>query len=299
MTDAVLDSSPATVSPASRVRWRLTRGDIATYVLNIIIAIAFLLPWVLAITISLLPDTALKTYPPTIFAWPFDLSSYSDLLTVDDGRFLGYLRTSALVAGCTAISVVLVSGMAGYALSKLKFAGRELFFVAILGTLMFPFTTVLIPLFSIMSQLKLINNPVSLVILYTVVQAPFCTFLFRNSFSAIPDAVRESALVDGANEWQVLFRVMIPLALPALATVLIYSFYSSWNEFTIALIFLTDDKTTTVPIGLVNLTTSGRYASDPNMQMAGAVMSFLPILLLFIAFQRFFVSGIISGSTKG
>ncbi|MBN9347054.1 MAG: carbohydrate ABC transporter permease [Devosia sp.] len=281
------------------LRWRLHGGDLIVYALNILVAALFLLPWIIAITISLLPETALKTYPPTIFAWPPDFGSYVRLLTVDDGRFLGYLRTSAVVAGCTAISVVLVSGMAGYALSKIRFAGRELFFVLILGTLMFPFTTVLIPLFSIMSQLKLVNNPVSLVILYTVVQAPFCTFLFRNSFSAVPDAVRESALVDGANEWQVLVRVMIPLALPALATVLIYSFYQSWNEFTIALIFLTDDQTTTVPIGLVNLTTSGRFASHPNMQMAGAVMSFLPILVLFLLFQRFFVSGIISGSTKG
>ena len=281
------------------LRWRLHGGHLIVYALNILVAALFLLPWIIAITISLLPETALKTYPPTIFAWPPDFGSYVRLLTVDDGRFLGYLRTSAIVAGCTAISVVLVSGMAGYALSKIKFAGKELFFLLIIGTLMFPFTTVLIPLFSIMSQLKLVNNPASLVILYTVVQAPFCTFLFRNSFSAVPDAVRESALVDGANEWQVLLRVMIPLALPALATVLIYSFYQSWNEFTIALIFLTDDQTTTVPIGLVNLTTSGRFASHPNMQMAGAVMSFLPILVLFLLFQRFFVSGIISGSTKG
>ncbi|MBL8597809.1 MAG: carbohydrate ABC transporter permease [Devosia sp.] len=295
MTSVVLDT-PVRVG---LLRWRLQGGDLIVYALNILVAALFLLPWIIAITISLLPETALKTYPPTIFAWPPDFGSYVRLLTVDDGRFLGYLRTSAIVAGCTAISVVLVSGMAGYALSKIKFAGRELFFVLILGTLMFPFTTVLIPLFSIMSQLKLVNNPASLVILYTVVQAPFCTFLFRNSFSAVPDAVRESALVDGANEWQVLLRVMIPLALPALATVLIYSFYQSWNEFTIALIFLTDDQTTTVPIGLVNLTTSGRFASHPNMQMAGAVMSFLPILVLFLLFQRFFVSGIISGSTKG
>lgn len=295
MTSVALDT-PVRVG---LLRWRLQGGDLIVYALNILVAALFLLPWIIAITISLLPETALKTYPPTIFAWPPDFGSYVRLLTVDDGRFLGYLRTSAIVAGCTAISVVLVSGMAGYALSKIKFAGRELFFVLILGTLMFPFTTVLIPLFSIMSQLKLVNNPASLVILYTVVQAPFCTFLFRNSFSAVPDAVRESALVDGANEWQVLLRVMIPLALPALATVLIYSFYQSWNEFTIALIFLTDDQTTTVPIGLVNLTTSGRFASHPNMQMAGAVMSFLPILVLFLLFQRFFVSGIISGSTKG
>lgn len=295
MTSVALDT-PVRVG---LLRWRLQGGDLIVYALNILVAALFLLPWIIAITISLLPETALKTYPPTIFAWPPDFGSYVRLLTVDDGRFLGYLRTSAIVAGCTAISVVLVSGMAGYALSKIRFAGRELFFVLILGTLMFPFTTVLIPLFSIMSQLKLVNNPVSLVILYTVVQAPFCTFLFRNSFSAVPDAVRESALVDGANEWQVLLRVMIPLALPALATVLIYSFYQSWNEFTIALIFLTDDQTTTVPIGLVNLTTSGRFASHPNMQMAGAVMSFLPILILFLLFQRFFVSGIISGSTKG
>lgn len=295
MTSVALDT-PVRVG---LLRWRLQGGDLIVYALNILVAALFLLPWIIAITISLLPETALKTYPPTIFAWPPDFGSYVRLLTVDDGRFLGYLRTSAIVAGCTAISVVLVSGMAGYALSKIRFAGRELFFVLILGTLMFPFTTVLIPLFSIMSQLKLVNNPASLVILYTVVQAPFCTFLFRNSFSAVPDAVRESALVDGANEWQVLLRVMIPLALPALATVLIYSFYQSWNEFTIALIFLTDDQTTTVPIGLVNLTTSGRFASHPNMQMAGAVMSFLPILVLFLLFQRFFVSGIISGSTKG
>lgn len=292
MTVAAIALPPAR---PRRVNW----VTVTLYAINIVVALLFLVPWLLAIGISLTPQNALRTYPPTLFPWPIDISAYTTLMTVDDGKFLNYMRTSAIVAGATSVCVVMVSAMAGYALSKLRFVGREWFFIAILATMMFPFTTVLIPLFSMMSQLRLINNPLSLIILYTVLQAPFCTYLFRNSFNAIPDEVRDAGLIDGASESALLRRIMVPLAMPAVATVLIYSLYQSWNEFTIALIFLTDDATTTVPVGLVTLSTAGRFGSFPNIQMAGAVLSFLPVLVLFLLFQRFFVAGIISGSTKG
>lgn len=294
-------AAPLTSAAASRPRrWsRRKLNSLWVYAGNALFVGLFLLPWVLAISISLLPASALRTYPPTIFSWPLNFGNYLHLLQIDDGRFISYLRTSALVAAVTSVSVSVVSGMAGYALARLQFAGKETIFIFILGTMMFPFTAVLIPLFAIMSRLHMINNPLTLVILYTVFQTPFCTFLFRNSFEAIPGALRDAALIDGCGELGVLRRVMLPLAKPAFATVLIYSFYQSWNEFTAALIFLTDETTTTVPVGLTTLLLSGRFASQPNYQMVGAVLSFLPILVIFLAFQRFFVKGLIAGSTKG
>jgi multiple sugar transport system permease protein len=164
--------------------------------------------------------------------------------------------------------------------------------------MMFPFTAVLMPLFSLMHSLKLLNNPLSLVILYTTFELPFCIFLFRNSFEAIPGALRDAALIDGCHEFDVLSKIMIPLAKPAIATVLIYCLYHSWNEFTAALIFLTSEQTT-VPVVLSYMATSGRFGSKDNILMAGSVLTFLPVLVLFLFFQRFFVQGLISGSTKG
>lgn len=290
---------PVRVSAAKRrnINWR-TINTLVNYSGNTIMALLFLAPWVWALAVSVLPLTMLYKYPPVIFNWPPLFDSYKQVLEFDQGRFLGNMRLSALIAASTSVFVVVLSGLAGYAFARLKFWGKNFFFILILATMMFPFTAVLMPLFSLMHNLKLLNNPLSLVILYTTFELPFCIFLFRNSFEAIPGALRDAALIDGCHEFDVLGQIMIPLAKPAIATVLIYCLYHSWNEFTAALIFMTTEQTT-VPVALAYLANSGRFTSKDNVLMAGSVLSFLPILILFLFFQRFFVQGLISGSTKG
>lgn len=276
-----------------------SRTSLLVYGLNLVLACLFLAPLMWALAISLLPKEFLFAYPPTLWHWPPTLASYKEVWTLDGGRFGGYVRVSSLVAVLTAACVTPISGLAGYAFARLRFIGKNTIFLLILGTMMFPFTAVLIPLFSIMSQLKLINNPITLVILYTVFQLPFCTFLFRNTFEGMPLSLRDAALIDGCSELGVFRRVMVPLATPAIATVIIYSLYHSWNEFTTALIFLTSDRTTTVPVGLATFAQANRFRTRPDFILAGSVLSFIPVMVMFLLFQRFFVKGLTAGTNKG
>ncbi len=277
--------------------WR-TINSLVVYGGNLLMVLLFLAPWVWALAVSFLPKDLLFKYPPVLFHWPPSLDSYKFVLEFDDARFLSSVRLSALIAASTSVCVVVISGLAGYAFARLKFRGKNVLFVLILATMMFPFTAVLMPLFSLISSMKLMNNPLSLLFLYTTFHLPFCIYLFRNSFEAIPGALRDAALIDGCQEFGVLTRVMIPLVKPAIATVLIYCLYTSWNEFVSALIFLSGDQTT-VPVVLAQMANAHRFESQQNALMAGSILAFLPILILFLFFQRFFVQGLTSGATKG
>ena len=278
------------------LNWR-TVNSLFVYGGNLVMVILFLAPWVWALAVSFLPLDMLYKYPPVLFHWPPSLDSYKQVLEFDNGRFLSDMRLSALIAASTSVCVAVISGLAGYAFARLKFWGKEVLFVIVLATMMFPFTAVLMPLFSLISSLKLLNNPLSLLFLYTTFHLPFCIYLFRNSFEAIPSALRDAALIDGCHEFGVLTQVMIPLIKPAIATVLIYCLYTSWNEFVSALIFLSGEQTT-VPVVLAQMANAHRFGSQNNIMMAGSVLAFLPVLILFLFFQRFFVQGLISGSTR-
>jgi len=277
--------------------WR-TVNSLVVYGGNLIMVILFLAPWVWALAVSFLPKDLLFRYPPVLFHWPLNLDNYKLVLEFDDGRFLAGMRISALIAASTSLCVLVLSGLAGYAFARLKFRGKNVLFILILATMMFPFTAVLMPLFSLISSLGLMNNPISLLFLYTTFHLPFCIYLFRNSFEAIPGALRDAALIDGCHEFGVLTQVMLPLVKPAIATVLIYVLYTSWNEFVSALIFL-NGNITTVPVALAQMATGHRFVSQTNVLMAGSVLAFLPVLFLFMFFQRFFVQGLTSGATRG
>lgn len=275
-----------------------TLNTLIIYGGNLVMALLFLAPWAWALAVSLLPLDLLFKYPPTLFHWPPFFENYKYVLEFDNQRFLSSVRLSALIAASTSVCVLLLSGLAGYAFARLKFRGKNFLFILILATMMFPFTAVLMPLFSLISSLKLVNNPISLLLLYTTFHLPFCIYLFRNSFESIPGALRDAALIDGCNEFGVLTQVMIPLVKPAIATVLIYVLYTSWNEFISALIFLNGEQTT-VPVVLAQMANAHRFASQQNALMAGSILAFLPILVLFLFFQRFFVQGLTSGATRG
>jgi multiple sugar transport system permease protein len=274
------------------------RSSVAIWALNGVFAVAFLMPLSWALSVSLLPRELLFTYPPTLFHWPPSLQSYVEVWSQTGGRFLDYAKVSATIAAATAGCVSVVSSLAGYAFARLRFVGRSVLFLLLLATMMFPFTAVLIPLYSMMSGMGLVNKPVTLVLLYTVFQIPFCTFIFRNAFEAIPASLADAALIDGCSSFGVFYRVMVPLARPAIATVVIYSVYHSWNEFTTAFIFLASERATTVPVALATLARTGRFATRWDVLMAASILSFIPVMVIFLAFQRYFVKGLTAGSGR-
>jgi multiple sugar transport system permease protein len=170
--------------------------------------------------------------------------------------------------------------------------------VAIIAAMLIPFQALLVPLFQLMRGLGLLNTYLGLIIIYSTFQLPFGIFMMRNAFATVPVSLRESALLDGASELGVVGRVMLPLVLPGIVTTVIYSLYIAWNEFLIALVFTTDENMKLLTVGLRQLAV-GRYTTNWEYLTSGAIISFVPIMIIFLLLQRYFISGVTGGAVKG
>jgi multiple sugar transport system permease protein len=162
---------------------------------------------------------------------------------------------------------------------------------------MVPFQSLLIPLHGIMRNLGLLNTHAALVIIYVTFHLPVAVYIMINTFDTIPDSLRESAQIDGAKEFAIFGRIMLPVVWPGLTTVAIYSAYTTWNDYIVALVFTSSDQMRTLNIGLTNMAL-GIYGTDWGILSAGVVISFIPMIVLFAFLQRFFISGLTSGSVK-
>jgi multiple sugar transport system permease protein len=203
--------------------------------------------------------------------------------------------SSSIVAGMVTIFSVLFNSMAGYAFAKLRFAGRERTFGLLLIALVIPPQVGMLPLFLIMKQLHLVNTYWGAIIpsLATV----FGIFLMRQFMLSIPQELLEAARLDGAGEWSIYWRVVMPLARPMLATLATFMFMSTWNDFMWPLIILSDQRHYTLPVALANL--MGEHVQDVELMMAGSVLTVLPVLALFVFLQRYYIAGLMAGSVKG
>ncbi len=202
------------------------------------------------------------------------------------------------VAVGTVILTVLLSVPAGYGFSKFRFPGQTALFVLMMATMMIPFQSILTPLFIILKQLHLQNSLVGLALIYVTFQLPFSVFMMRNAFDTVPRALIEAARIDGASQWTLMRRIMAPIAMPGVATVALFAFLNSWNEFLAALIFLADQNKFTLPIMLVNVS-SGIYGLiDWGALQAGIALTMLPCLVLFLLLQRYYVRGLTAGAVK-
>ena len=190
---------------------------------------------------------------------------------------------------------LLFNTLAGYAFAKLRFAGRERVFQGLLAALVVPAQVAMLPLFLLMKELHLVDS-------YAGVVAPalasvFGIFLVRQYARSIPDELIEAARIDGAGEWRIFLRIVLPLLGPVLVTLAIFTFLASWNDFMWPLIVLTGQEHYTLPVALASL--SREHIQDVEMMMAGAVLTVLPVLLLFLVLQRYYIQGLLLGSVKG
>jgi len=276
-----------------RKKWQ----RVAYYTVNIILAVGFVAPIAWTLLTSLKPTNQILTYPPQIFPDRFTIEHYRTILTVNDGLFLRFLFNSLLVTGATIVTVLVVSSLAGYAFANLRFPGINIFFIAILATMMVPFQSLLIPLYGFMQKLGLLNSYLVLVLVYSTFQLPFCVFMMRNSFAALPQSLRESALLDGCSEAQVFRKIYLPLSLPGLATVFVYTFMTSWNEYLMALTFNPTQKYQTLQVGLTTFSLS-RYRTNWEMITTGSMITMIPVLLVFMLLQKYYVEGLTAGAFK-
>ena len=263
----------------------------------IAVAVFFLAPMVWSIANSFKPAAAALADPVSLFSKAFSLENYKRLENVGAGWYV-YAGNSVMVALGTVLLTVLVAVPAGYGFSKFKFPGQAVLFIITMATLMIPFQSILTPLFLILKFLRLQNSLLGLTLIYATFQLPFSIFMMRNAFDAVPKALIEAARIDGASQWTILMRIMVPIALPGVATVALFAFLNSWNEFLAALIFLSDQNKFTLPIMLVNVS-SGIYGIiDWGALQAGVTVTMIPCLVLFLLLQRYYVRGLTAGAVK-
>ena len=211
--------------------------------------------------------------------------------------FNRYIFNSTVVAGTTTMINVLVSSMAGYGLSKFSFFGRKLIFLFILSSIMVPFQVMMIPLFILAKTFKLLNSLHGLIIPTSV--TAFGVFLMRQTILPIPNDFTDSARIDGCNEIQIYWRVILPLARVAVVTLVVLHFLGSWNDLIWPLLIVFRDEFTTLPLALTRLQGDWQFGYRYERLMSIAVIMSVPVILLYIVFNRFLTRGIAMGGLKG
>jgi multiple sugar transport system permease protein len=254
--------------------------------------LATLVPFAYMVSASFMPAGEASMYPPRFIPSRITLENYRDLFErLNLGRY--FLNSTALAVGITSVSLLLNS-MAGYAFAKLRFRGRGRLFGFLLACMVIPAQVSMLPLFLMIRGMGLVNT-------YWAVLIPgmasiFGIFLIRQYALSIPDELLDAARVDGAGEFRIYWSIVLPLCRPVLVTLAVFTFMASWNDFMWPLIVLTDDARYTLPVALAGLV--GEHAQDTELMMAGALLTVLPVLLVFMALQRSYVQGIMLGGVK-
>ena len=287
---------PKTQPPAKASSWRAWRALL--YVVCIVLAVLFLFPVVWAAVSSVKPPPEASAVPPTFLPSQVDFANYARLNNYGHGVWT-YVGNSVGAAVMTVIGSVILSTLAGYGFSRFRFPAKNLMFVLILMTLMIPFQSILIPLFLILTGLRLQNTLFGLALVYITFQLPFGVFIMRNSFDTVPREIEEAALLDGCTPLTMLYRVMLNIVRPGVITVGIYAFLNSWNEFLAALIFMNKESSFTLPILLTSVRSGYYGAIDWGALQAGLMVTILPCVIIFLLLQRYYISGLTGGATKG
>ena len=238
-------------------------------------------------------------YPPKLIPTDFTLQSNIDGWGKVD--FMAYFWNSVIVAGLTVILNLILSSLAAYPLARMQFRGKKVVFFSILATIMIPFQAIMLPVYIITLKLHLIDS-VNNVMGYIGLVMPFAVsafgiFLMRQAFLKVPREVEEAAIVDGCNVFQMFTRVVIPMVKPTLAVLAVFTFIGSWGEFLWPSIMLTKDSMYTLPVGINNL--QGMFSSNWRFIAAGSIISTIPIIIFFLAMQKYFISGENEGTVKG
>jgi arabinogalactan oligomer/maltooligosaccharide transport system permease protein len=262
--------------------------------------------WVLALAFSgqqsvgiidLPKDPSFLERARGVLPWPahFSVKNFTDVMT--EQPFGRWLLNSLLVSVMTTALGVFLACTAAYAFSRFRFPGRDSGMLAFLVSQMFPGTLMLIPLFIIIVKwLGLGNNFWGLVIVYATTAIPFCVWMLKGYFDTIPIDIEESARIDGASPQVIFFRIILPLAKPAIAITALFSFMTAWNEFILASVFLESEAKYTAPVGLRFFV--GGFSSQWGFFAAGSVIVSLPVVILFLYLQKYLVSGLTAGSVK-
>ena len=266
----------------------------------ILVCILSLIPflWLLSTALKGTGDN-IYAYPPQFIPKDFTLLNFKKVLI--SVPIINYVINSFIVAAFTVILNLILSALAAYPLARMNFMGKKITFFAILATIMVPFQTIMLPIYIIVLKLHLVDS-YSTTMGYLGMILPFAVnafgiFLLRQAFLTIPKEIEESAVVDGCNSFQIFYKLLVPMIKPQLALLAIFTFIGSWGEFLWPSIVLTNEKLFTLPVGINNL--QGVFSADYRLVAAGSIVSIIPIVVFFLALQKYFISGTTEGSVKG
>jgi multiple sugar transport system permease protein len=264
------------------------------YTALIVLALLTILPFIWVISGSLRTTSDIQANPGAWLPSEVTLDNFARLFSRNG--FSTFLGNSVIVAIVIVIGNIIAASMAGFALAKLEFRGKRIAFAAVLIALMVPFSATFVPQFVVTVQLGLVDTLAGIALPSLVL--PISIFIMRQFAASIPDELLEAARIDGANEVRIFFQIFLPLAGPAVATVTIMSFLASWNNFIWPLIVAQSADSYTLPVGLAAMSQAAQNVTDYGLVLAGAVIVMLPVLVLFLFLQRYFVQGIVSTGLK-
>lgn len=259
----------------------------------VVVALVILVPLYFMVVNSLKTNQAFISSP---IGLPSELSlrAYREAVA---GRSVGLLFLNSAVISVASVAAATVFGaLAAFALAKIRFRGRELFFRLMLPLMVIPPIALLVPQFKLMSAAGLVNHRASVILIYVGLMLPFTVYLLRNFFASFPDELLDAASIDGCSRLEAFVRVVLPVSKPALITAALVNFVFAWNELLIALVFLQSDTSRTLVVGLTVF--RSRFSLDVPVLMAGLTIATIPVLLMYLFGQRYLVRGLLAGSEK-
>lgn len=253
----------------------------------IIASAFFLIPFIWMVSTSLKPITQIFTFPPEWIPRPIQWDNYIE--ATEYIPFFVYLKNTAVITVFSTIGVVISCPLVAYSLAKLEWRGRDTLFIVTVAVMMIPGQVTMIPLFLLFNKLGWVGTPLPLIV-PAFFGVPFSIFLLRQFFRGLPDSLRDSARIDGANEFRIYWNIMVPLAKPAILAVGLFQFMASWTDFLGPLIYLTEEMQYTLSLGLQQF--QSQKGTEWGLMMAVSTMMTLPIIILFFFMQRTFIQGI-------
>ena len=264
------------------------------YGLGGLCVLGLVLPLIWVITTSVRPISEMTSTPPIVFPRSLTFQAYVEMW--EAGPFVKYFMNSFIISLSTAAIALGFSICAAYAFARFRFKGSTFLLMLVVMSQMLPGSSILIPLFQVIRTLKLLDTHPGMILIYTGFAIPFCTWLLNGYFRAIPEELEQAALIDGCSRLAVLYRIILPLAAPAVIAVGTFAFLLSWNEFLFAFVF-TKSRAFTIPVGLRSAFL-GEYVNKYDQLFAASLIFSLPPIAIFVSLQRYFVQGLTAGAVK-
>jgi len=251
-----------------------------------------LLPFFWMLSASFMTDGAASTFPPRFFPEQIVFTQYLDLFQrMNIGRFF---LNSSILAISVALASLFINSLAGFAFAKFRFRAKRPLFVLLLSSMIIPGQVTMLPVFLLLNKLGLLNSYFGIIL--PGMASIFGIFLIRQYLQSIPDSLLEAARIDGASDFMIYWRIILPLARPVLVTLALFTFMGTWNDFLWPLIVMTREEMYTLPVALANLL--GEHLLDLELMMAGSVVTIMPVLIVFMFLQKYYIQGILLGGLK-